>query len=97
MVFRVMIGFKADLEEWLSGVAADVHLKDASFIYKIVSTKNDKYDYLLCIDSDTLDQAHKRGVWLCSVVKKEKEIELLYWIKEIKEGMIYENKIGYRS
>lgn len=60
-------------------VCRDTHNMDETFIYKIVDSWFDKYDYILIIYSKDKDTAYRRGMWLVKKVFKDQN--LLFWVK----------------
>ena len=67
-------------------VCKDTFDKDATFIFKILSSKF-KRDKILIVSSETKDITHRRLTWLVKKVLKGEDEgkDFYYWIKEVKK------------
>lgn len=73
------IGFHAEHLSRIAKVCKNIAEKDPTFKFRIYNSKFKQYDFLLIVFSETVDQSHKRGVWL--VKKAFPEFNLCYWIQ----------------
>lgn len=87
MTWLTCIGFNCCPEE-IRRICEDIRRRDPTFKYAIYRPEkpplSDSYSYVLIIESETREQAQRRGMWM---VKKVKPLEgSLYWVKEKSEG-----------
>jgi len=83
--FLTMIGIDSDdLKQKLEKICSDIRVKDKTFKYRFYEQKEGKYKFILTIGSGSKNQAMQRGAWMKRVLKKEFNIEMLYWVRQKK-------------
>jgi len=73
------IGLKPRDIDKVKVVCDGIYSADVTFQYNIVKSSKKNYSHLLMVKSDTVDQAHKRGMWLIHNIGID---GLLYWVVE---------------
>lgn len=71
------IGLKPRDVDKVTEVCEGIYSADVTFQYSFVKSMKKNYSHLLMVKSDTVDQAHKRGVWLINNMGID---GLLYWV-----------------
>lgn len=71
------IGLKPRDVDKVTEVCEGIYSADVTFQYSFVRSMKKNYSHLLMVKSDSVDQAHKRGVWLINNIDIE---GLLYWV-----------------
>lgn len=79
-MFSTNIGFGKELYKKVEALCSEIGEMDATFRWKIRRwTVNKKYEYVLTVESESRDQAFKRGELLTK--KYLQGAGLLYWVK----------------
>jgi len=83
-VWICSIGFNGEaLREKIKKICSDTNVKDETFRYKIYQSYFPKYEYLLVIFGNrNKDQSMQRGAWFKKILKKEFNVDILYYVKE---------------
>ena len=80
--FMTIIGFKEEDKEALEKMFKDIYAKDKTFIFKIKKSKYKNSDWVVFVNSESLDKAHRRGTWIVNKYKDNTRKELLYEVRE---------------
>ena len=83
MVWKTFIGLGEGCKEHVLVSCAEIQEEDCTFKWRIQKPYgkiSNQYDLILVVESETKDQAFKRGTWLINNLGVE---GLLYWVKEV--------------
>ena len=82
-MWKTFIGLRDEHKEHILVSCAEIKEEDATFKWRLqkpYGKLSNQYDWVLVVESETKNQAHRRGCWLIHNLGIE---GLLYWVKEV--------------